>query len=326
MAADVDDPDECILPLPSLAKEKNMASYNIKTLDPHTSLRRYTKRRIYAAYSRCLKHFICCITRSGGYYTLSSNVKQLASDVCGGRCIFLGRKIFLNALVNLVVESFCAFVGEQSIAPDYNYNFFLDDEPSVKEVYVPSDVDDPDECILPLPSLAKEKNMASYNIKTLDPHTSLRRSSLYNPHIRSGNGEGTTLYLPLLDLSGNIAMQSVFIEVIVAAAQRFMPYIILISAGYDGHVRDPIGNIPMTTGGYYTLSSNVKQLASDVCGGRCIFLGRKIFLNALVNLVVESFCAFVGEQSIAPDYNYNFFLDDEPSVKEVYVPCNCNIH
>ncbi|GKA10267.1 phosphate transporter PHO1 homolog 10 isoform X1, partial [Tanacetum coccineum] len=37
------------------------------------------------------------------------------------------------------------------------------------------------------------------------------------------------------------------------------------------------------------------------------------------NLVVESFRAFVGEQSMVPDYKYNFFLDDEPSVKEVYV-------
>ncbi|GKD39843.1 histone deacetylase 14 [Tanacetum coccineum] len=174
-----------------------------------------------------------------------------------------------------------------------------------------ADVDDPDECILPFPSLAKEKDVPYVFVPYKDalgkacglkfPVIACSMSSLYNPHIRSGNGEGITLYLPLQDLSGNIAMQSVFNEVIFAAAQRFMPDIILISAGHDGHVRDLIGNFQMTTGegGY--------------------------FLNALANLIVESFRAFVGEQSMEPDYNYNFFLDDEPSVEEVYVPCNCNI-
>ncbi|PWA36231.1 histone deacetylase 14 [Artemisia annua] len=133
-----------------------------------------------------------------------------------------------------------------------------------------------------------------------------------------GNGEGTTINLALPERSGDIAMQSVFNEVIAPAAQRFKPDIILVSAGYDGHVRDPLGNFQMTTGGYYTLSSNIKHLAKDVCGGRCVFfLEGGYFLNALANSVVESFRGFVGEPSMGPDYNYNFFLDDEPSVIDV---------
>ncbi|KAJ0097216.1 hypothetical protein Patl1_27975 [Pistacia atlantica] len=46
-----------------------------------------------------------------------------------------------------------------------------------------------------------------------------------------GDGEGTTLNLPLPGGSGDIAMRTVFDEVIVPCAQRFKPDIILVSAG-----------------------------------------------------------------------------------------------
>lgn len=50
--------------------------------------------------------------------------------------------------------------------------------------------------------------------------------------IGKGNGEGTTLNLPLPKGAGNNAMRSVFDGVIVPSAQRFKPDIILVSAGY----------------------------------------------------------------------------------------------
>lgn len=50
--------------------------------------------------------------------------------------------------------------------------------------------------------------------------------------VGEGKGEGTTLNLPLPGGSGDEAMGAVFDEVIVPAAQRFKPDIILVSAGY----------------------------------------------------------------------------------------------
>jgi len=46
-----------------------------------------------------------------------------------------------------------------------------------------------------------------------------------------GPGEGSTLNLPLPGGSGDDTMARVFEEVIVPAAQRFKPDIILVSAG-----------------------------------------------------------------------------------------------
>ena len=68
------------------------------------------------------------------------------------------------------------------------------------------------------------------------------------------------------------------------------------------------------------LTSNIKQLAKDVCGGRCVFFLEGGFsLTTLANSVVESVRALVGEPSAAPDFTYNFYLVEEPSskVKEV---------
>ncbi|XP_059649709.1 histone deacetylase 14, chloroplastic isoform X2 [Cornus florida] len=134
--------------------------------------------------------------------------------------------------------------------------------------------------------------------------------------IGHGNGEGTTLNLPLPGGSGDIAMQTVFDEVIVPCAQRFKPDIILVSAGYDAHVLDPLANLQFTTGTYYMLASKIKQLAKDLCGGRCVFfLEGGYNLECLSHSVADSFRAFLGEPSLAPEFDNPAILYEEPSTK-----------
>lgn len=134
--------------------------------------------------------------------------------------------------------------------------------------------------------------------------------------IGSGSGEGATLNLPLAGGSGDITMRTVFDEVIVPCAQRFKPDIILVSAGYDGHVLDPLANLQFTTGTYYMLSSNIKQLAKDLCGGRCVFfLEGGYNLDSLSNSVADSFRAFIGEPSMALVLDDPAILYEEPSSK-----------
>lgn len=134
--------------------------------------------------------------------------------------------------------------------------------------------------------------------------------------IGHGNGEGATLNLPLPGGSGDIAMRTVFDEVIVPCAQRFKPDIILVSAGYDGHVLDPLASLQYTTATYYTLASNIKQLAKELCGGRCVFfLEGGYNLKSLSNSVADSFRAFLGEPSLASELDNPAILYEEPSTK-----------
>ncbi|GJZ10877.1 histone deacetylase 14 [Tanacetum coccineum] len=90
-------------------------------------------------------------------------------------------------------------------------------------------------------------------------------------NIGKGDGEGTTINVELPDLTGDVAMRNVFNEVILPAVKKFEPDIILVSAGYNGHVLDEDYRFQMTTGGYYRLASKIKGLARIACGGRCVF-------------------------------------------------------
>ncbi|KAF8404344.1 hypothetical protein HHK36_009227 [Tetracentron sinense] len=131
-----------------------------------------------------------------------------------------------------------------------------------------------------------------------------------------GSGEGTTLNLPLPGGSGDASMRSVFEEVIVPSAQRFKPDIILVSAGYDAHVLDPLASLQFTTGTYYMLASNIKQLAREMCGGRCVFfLEGGYNLQSLSYSVAESFRAFLGEPSLSSRFDDPSILYKEPSDK-----------
>lgn len=64
------------------------------------------------------------------------------------------------------------------------------------------------------------------------------------------------------------------------------------------------------------LASNIKQLAKDLCGGRCVFfLEGGYNLDSLSNSVADSFRAFIGEASMAGKLDDPGFLYDEPSFK-----------
>nr|GEY68477.1 histone deacetylase 14 isoform X2 [Tanacetum cinerariifolium]GEZ36121.1 histone deacetylase 14 isoform X2 [Tanacetum cinerariifolium] len=135
--------------------------------------------------------------------------------------------------------------------------------------------------------------------------------------IGSGSGEGATLNFPLPEGTGDVGMQTVFYQVISPCAQRFKPDIILVSAGYDAHVLDPLAGFQFTTGTYYMLASSIKQLAKDLCGGRCVFfLEGGYNLKSLSKSVVETFRAFIDEPSIAAELDDDLgFLHDEPSTE-----------
>ncbi|KAH0460519.1 hypothetical protein IEQ34_011182 [Dendrobium chrysotoxum] len=134
--------------------------------------------------------------------------------------------------------------------------------------------------------------------------------------VGQGKGEGTTLNLPLPGGSGDYAMRCVFDEVIAPCAQRFKPDIILVSAGYDAHVLDPLAGLQFTAGTYYMLASSIKQLAKELCKGRCVFfLEGGYNLQSLSHSVVDTFRAFLGEPSLAPEFDDPAILYEEPLSK-----------
>lgn len=89
---------------------------------------------------------------------------------------------------------------------------------------------------------------------------------------------------------------------------------------YDAHVLDPLAGLQFTTATYYMLASNIKQLAQELCGGRCVFfLEGGYNLQSLSNSVADSFRAFLTEPSMASQFDNPAALYEEPlsKVKQV---------
>jgi acetoin utilization deacetylase AcuC-like enzyme len=85
-----------------------------------------------------------------------------------------------------------------------------------------------------------------------------------------GPGAGMTVNIPLHPHSGDDAFKRIMDSVIVPLGTRFAPDLILMSAGFDSHWRDPLGQLQLTCSGYHMLAHTVARLASEVCGGRVV--------------------------------------------------------
>jgi acetoin utilization deacetylase AcuC-like enzyme len=116
--------------------------------------------------------------------------------------------------------------------------------------------------------------------------------------VGDGDGVGATINVPLPPGSGDAAALAVFDEVVAPAAARFQPDIVLVSAGYDAHWRDPLAGLHYRTGTYHRLSKRLKALADDVCGGKIVFLLEGGYdLVGLSEGVTDSFRALLGDAS-----------------------------
>nr|GEZ19163.1 ribonuclease H-like domain, reverse transcriptase, RNA-dependent DNA polymerase [Tanacetum cinerariifolium] len=142
-----------------------------------------------------------------------------------------------------------------SMAPDYNYNFFLDDEPYAKEVYVPE-------------------------------HT------MYVEDV-----------FPIYSLYA---------------------YIILYVLMYAANIyfwRRYRNNYPFIFG--FKQGTELNHYDEFLIGTGLAVLTLGTFMGNVYMKVDTKYIELVPLGlliSMAPDYNYNFFLDDEPYAKEVYVP------
>ncbi len=85
-----------------------------------------------------------------------------------------------------------------------------------------------------------------------------------------GPGEGTIVNVPLPGGAGDEDYERAFTHLLVPLARRFSPELILVSAGYDPHWRDPLAAMELTLTGFARLTQIVLDLAAELCGGRLV--------------------------------------------------------
>jgi acetoin utilization deacetylase AcuC-like enzyme len=77
----------------------------------------------------------------------------------------------------------------------------------------------------------------------------------------SGPGEGFTINLPVPAGAGEELWLSLLQRVVVPAARAFDPQLVLISAGYDAHRADPLGECTLQDGSFAEMARHVRDLA-----------------------------------------------------------------
>ena len=85
-----------------------------------------------------------------------------------------------------------------------------------------------------------------------------------------GPGEGATRNAPLAAGTGDREWIRALEELILPELERFAPQFVLISAGFDAHVRDPLSETLVTEPGYTTMTDRLCDLARRYAGGRIV--------------------------------------------------------
>ena len=85
-----------------------------------------------------------------------------------------------------------------------------------------------------------------------------------------GRGRGYTLNVPLRALTPTKDQRGAFESAIEEIATEFTPDLVIISAGFDAHKGDPLGQLLLSDEDFVKMTGVVKEWANEACGSRVI--------------------------------------------------------
>ena len=113
--------------------------------------------------------------------------------------------------------------------------------------------------------------------------------------IGTGAGAGFTVNLPMESGSTDADYHHVFDRVVLPVLRQFAPDLLLVSAGFDAHERDPLATMRATEGGFAAMTMALRQVAEECCHGRMAFVTEGGYdlkaLDASLEAVVQALAA-----------------------------------
>lgn len=130
------------------------------------------------------------------------------------------------------------------------------------------------------------------------------------PEIGSGAGAGFTVNFPLPARTGDATYNLIFEKAVVPIAQSYRPDFVLVSAGYDAHIDDPLAGMEVTPSGFGGISQTLVTLAEKLCGGKVVFLLEGGYhLKGLQESVLKSLDVLTGQRNQAPPWKPDVTLE-----------------
>ncbi|GAA0248007.1 histone deacetylase family protein [Haladaptatus pallidirubidus] len=119
--------------------------------------------------------------------------------------------------------------------------------------------------------------------------------------VGEGDGEGTTLNVPLPAGSGDPEYRTTFDELVAPAVTAFDPDLLLVSAGFDAHRHDPISRMRVSTEGYGMLTAHVREVTDEVDSALGFVLEGGYGLDTLSDGVAVVHEVFDGMEPVVPE-------------------------
>ncbi|HEX7314328.1 MAG TPA: histone deacetylase [Pyrinomonadaceae bacterium] len=85
-----------------------------------------------------------------------------------------------------------------------------------------------------------------------------------------GRGRGYTLNLPLRARTPAVEHRRAFETALEEIGTKFKPDLVIISAGFDSHAGDPLGQLMLSDEDFIALTRVAKEWARDACAGRLV--------------------------------------------------------
>jgi len=116
-----------------------------------------------------------------------------------------------------------------------------------------------------------------------------------------GDGEGTTLNIPLSAGAGDEEFLLAVEEGLGPVVERFDPDLFIVSAGFDAHRHDPISRMRVSTEGYALLTDRVRSIAESADAGVAFVLEGGYGLDTLSEGVATVHETFDGREPMDPE-------------------------
>ncbi|MXQ55923.1 class II histone deacetylase [Shimazuella alba] len=100
--------------------------------------------------------------------------------------------------------------------------------------------------------------------------------------IGEGEGQGYNINIPLPAGTGNAGYLHALDEIVLPAAEQFQPDLVLVSAGQDPSVFDPLAQMMVTAEGFRQIATKVKQIADKHCSGKMVLCHEGGYSSAYV--------------------------------------------
>ncbi len=143
--------------------------------------------------------------------------------------------------------------------------------------------------------------------------------------IGEGEGEGFTVNIPLFRGVRDEDMANIYEQILMPIAYSYNPDFILVSAGFDIYVDDPLGGFQISLNGFSIIANYLFDISKHTCPGRLFFVlegGYNLYgLSEGVATIIKEIGLgqrdkiFDAELSLSPSVS---ILDTISEVKKIY--------